>query len=482
MEKVWYFIQVSICVSIFYGLYFVFFKNTTFFIANRIYLLAGLIFSFIIPVLKLSHVTTDYHLMATEFINLSSLSPFHVSPNPAASAEGQLKISVIPTIYWIGFTFMISRLLFSIIKIIKIGSRSAIHWNGTTKTYRADSIQPFSFFNLIFLPTRAVNPLVFNHEKAHVKQYHWVDLLFTEIASAFLWFNPVMILFGRSIRIQHEYEADAYALRSGGLLEDYLECIFLHLQHQNIHGPVSQFHSSNIKNRILMMTKKKTSAKFSLLYMLFVPVGCMLLFAFSSSSIRTIAFADRYDPPKQGDPVIIVDAGHGGNDAGTQSSEGISEKEIVLSMAKNIQAAGLARNVTVILTRSGDEALTLRERILIANVDQADVFISLHLNFDQENAAASGIGCLVSEKNNRFDDSERLAKKLIHEIINTQPGIKVNGIKKSNPYILSRNRLPAVLLDLGYLSNKTDFAYLTDEKNQQLLSESIITAVVAYKK
>lgn len=480
MEKVWYFIQVSFCVSIFYGLYFMFFKNITFFIANRVYLLAGLIFSFIIPILNLSYVTTDYHLMATEFINLSSLNSSHISS--AAATERQLKIPLIPTIYWIGFTFMISRLLFSIVTIIKIRNCSTVHWNGTTKIYRADSIQPFSFFNLIFLPSHAVSPLFFHHEKAHVQQYHWVDLLLTQIASAFLWFNPVMILFRRSIRIQHEYEADAYALRKGGQLEDYLECIFLHLQQENIHGPVSQFHSSNIKHRILMMTKKKTSAKFSLLYMLIVPVGCMLLFAFSSSSIRTITFAGPDNLSKQGDPVIMVDAGHGGHDAGTQNSEGISEKEIVLSMAKNIQAAGEARNITVILTRSGDEALTLRERILMANRDHADVFISLHLNFDQENAAASGIGCLVSEKNHRFADSELLAKNLIQELINTQPGIKVNGIKKSNPYILSQNTLPAVLLDLGYLSNKTDFAYLTDKKNQQLLAESIITAVVAYKK
>jgi N-acetylmuramoyl-L-alanine amidase len=158
----------------------------------------------------------------------------------------------------------------------------------------------------------------------------------------------------------------------------------------------------------------------------------------------------------------------------------MSEKDVVLSIAKGIQREGAANDIKVILTRNGDEPLTLDERVLVTNRYKADAFISLHTNFD-ENASTTGIACMVSEKSSRFTESKRLADNLVQEL-QTLQGISVNGIMKSNPHVLSKNSIPAILLELGYLSNPKDYKYITDQENQKHISKSIIAAVIRYTK
>lgn len=481
MEKVWYFIQVSICVSIFYGLYFVFFKNTTFFIANRIYLLAGLIFSFIIPVLNLSVVPQDSHLTATEFIERSAIPLFDPSPQVIEPISAMTPFSWILTTYWMGFAFMIVRLGFSIAHVMRLKRNATMQRNGKTKIWRAHSIHPFSFLNQIFLPRHDVSPLVVEHEKAHVRLQHGMDLVLLEIACALLWFNPIMILYRRAITIQHEYEADESVVTKSGKLEEYLSCIVRHLQNSNTIGPISQFNTTlNIKTRILMMTKKKTSWKFSLLYLLCIPVGCILLFAFSNPAVPSLTLTNSTKFADDDRVVIIVDAGHGGQDSGGKTNSGMSEKDVALSIAKGIQREGEANQINVILTRTGDEPLTLDERIAVTNNHKADAFISLHTNFDR-NVTSAGIECMVSESNPRFNDSKRLADNLLQEL-QTLNGISVNGIMKSDFRVLSKNSIPAILLEIGYISNEKDYKYVTDPENQKRISRSIITAVVKYAK
>jgi N-acetylmuramoyl-L-alanine amidase len=430
--------------------------------------------------LNFSIVPVDYHVTATEFIARSSFPAVNAASQVTESASGSGTGSLIPIVYWIGVAFIMSRLLISIIKVMRIRNEATIHWNGKLKTWRANSIQPFSFFSLIFLPKHDVSPLVVDHELAHVKLLHGIDLVLLELAGALLWFNPIMILYRRSVKIQHEFEADAQVIRKGGRLEDYLSCILQHLQTSNPIGPISQFYTVNIKTRILMMTKKKTSPKFSLLYLLCIPAGCMLLLSFSNPAVRTITFTDSSNFADDGNAVIIVDAGHGGHDTGVKRSDGMSEKDVVLSIAKGIQREGEVNNIKVILTRNGDQALTLEERVSITNRHKADAFISLHANFD-ENAASAGIVCKVSEKSSRFTESKRLADNLVKEL-QTLQGIAVNGVMKSNPHVLSKNSIPAILLELGYLSNPKDYKYMTDQENQKHISKSIIAAVIRYTK
>jgi N-acetylmuramoyl-L-alanine amidase len=178
--------------------------------------------------------------------------------------------------------------------------------------------------------------------------------------------------------------------------------------------------------------------------------------------------------------VILVDPGHGGHDAGSQAFE-TTEKDLTLSIARLVQSAGEKRGVKVILTRTGDQAISLEDRLAMGERFKADMFLSIHLNYHPEDASKSGVDIMVSDKSQEFEESNRIAGKLSSEL-NLLGSLKVHGVTNSNFYVLSRNSIPAMLIELGYLSNEADHAYLSDVKNQLAVSEKIINAVVASAK
>ena len=129
--------------------------------------------------------------------------------------SGSENVNFILLIYWAGFGFMIAATDLFHCQTHSIKNEAGVYRNGAVRIVRTDLPQPFSFFNLIFLPKDEVNPLIVEHEKAHVCYHHWVDLLMLEISSAVLWFNPLMIFYKKSIKLQHEYEADDHVIRNG---------------------------------------------------------------------------------------------------------------------------------------------------------------------------------------------------------------------------------------------------------------------------
>jgi N-acetylmuramoyl-L-alanine amidase len=472
MESIWYPIEVSTCITAFYCLYLTIFRHMTFFAVNRLYLSVCLVIAFIIPILNFSWVPTDYHTISSELKSIEIVQEWNADAEIVFTDAVSTQYSIVALAYWIGVLFFLGRLLHSIYKITTL-RHSGNAGEGNSAIVYANTPEPFTFFNKIFLPSGGVSPLILAHEQVHVSHKHWIDLLLVEIASIVLWFNPIMVFYRWSIKVQHEYAADAYVLRKVSSLETYLDCIVFHLHQNSFAGPVNHFYSKHIKQRIFMMTKQKTSFPFSVMYVLIAPVVCLLLFAFSNPS-RTVYYDTNI--PKNVEHVIIVDAGHGGSDTGAMNHNGDNEKELVLSLARSIQQAAKAKNIKVVLTRNNDEAVSLEDRVGVTKQYGADLFISLHANFDEQDPSTSGIECLVSETNVRFSDSKRIAENFIKEL-GLLKEIAVNGVKQTNAYVLSKNTSPAVMLELGYLSNKSDRAYMMNPANQKRISERIISVL-----
>lgn len=472
METIWYFVQVSVCITIFYFLYQVLFKNTTFYLLNRFYLLTCLAIAFVIPVSSTSVVPVDYHNFTSDLKAVSVIGDLQHTSNVSIANSPSISYSLVLILYWIGFVYYTFRLVHSLTSVLRLSRANSFELEHNV--FYTDANEPYSFFNRIFLPKGGVDPLILEHEKAHVAQYHWIDLLLLEIVGVLLWFNPIMIFYRRSLKIQHEYAADDYALRKATSTETYLDCIVRHLYANSFPGPVSNFYSKHIKQRIFMMTKQKTSFSFAAVYILIAPVLCLLLIAFSKAHVSVY---NGTDVSGEIERVIIVDAAHGGDDAGAISANGVNEKDLVLSIAKHIQKAAAKKNIKVILTRGGDQGVELEKRVTYSNIHKAELFISLHANFNSENSLLSGLECVVSESNIGFDDSKRFAESLTKELV-ALGGIPVNDIRQSNFYVLSKNKVPAIVLQLGFLSNITDTEYVMDEANQQRISERIISAIV----
>lgn len=176
---------------------------------------------------------------------------------------------------------------------------------------------------------------------------------------------------------------------------------------------------------------------------------------------------------------IVIDAGHGGRDQGAAGRK-IQEKEITLKIA---QRAGKyirrrTRGVDVILTRDKDEFLSLDERANFANFCQADLFISIHAN--SARGYAEGTETFVwNKRHNPW--SLKLAQLIQKEY--TERGKRKNrGVKKANFAVLRNTNMPAVLTEVGFISNAQEEKYLRSRRGRRKLAYCIYQAVKQYLK
>lgn len=171
---------------------------------------------------------------------------------------------------------------------------------------------------------------------------------------------------------------------------------------------------------------------------------------------------------------VVIDAGHGGSDSGA-SFENLTEKEIVAQITAKIKALNKNQNVEIVLTRASDIPVTLQERTQVINSIKPDLVISLHVSASR-NSEKSGVGLYIAKENASKDKAFRLAKKM-SDRIKKNHHFAVSEIQEAPFYVLRNSDAPAIILELGYLSNESDRHYLTDEKQQNRIARTILECV-----
>lgn len=170
---------------------------------------------------------------------------------------------------------------------------------------------------------------------------------------------------------------------------------------------------------------------------------------------------------------IILDAGHGGNDIGTSSGT-VKEKAVTLSVVKKMKEILEERGATVILIRDSDKYLSLEQRVEIANQTPADLFISIHCNYYEKDSSIKGMECYYCEASS---EGKRYAENILHAV-QQNGGIATRNVKPETFWVITKTNAPAVLIELGYLSNSSDRKNLGNEDYQDqlasVLSESIL--------
>ncbi|MDE7261286.1 MAG: N-acetylmuramoyl-L-alanine amidase [Oscillospiraceae bacterium] len=182
------------------------------------------------------------------------------------------------------------------------------------------------------------------------------------------------------------------------------------------------------------------------------------------------AEAPRYDA------LIVLDPGHGGSADGA-SYGGVKEKDLSLSIA--LQAAKLLEDagVTVLMTRTDDRDVDLYTRTDLANGQEADLFVSVHCNASVDHDDARGIyTCAYSE------DSEgwRLAESLYQTMQEATgaPGFQMEP--RPNLAVLRTSKMPAALVECGFMSTAEELALLVQPEYQAKLAKGIADGVLAY--
>ncbi|MDO5116170.1 MAG: N-acetylmuramoyl-L-alanine amidase [Synergistaceae bacterium] len=171
--------------------------------------------------------------------------------------------------------------------------------------------------------------------------------------------------------------------------------------------------------------------------------------------------------------IICIDAGHGGKDPGACAG-GVREKDITLIMAKLI--GGKLAGRTVVYTRTDDSYVELSERAAIANRSKADLFVSIHCNSaTSEKANGAEVYTHTSQSDRSVAAASAIYKKLL-----AASGMTGRGIKAANYAVLRETKMPAVLVELGFISNAADRSKLTNPVWQEKAAEAIAAGIKDY--
>ena len=170
---------------------------------------------------------------------------------------------------------------------------------------------------------------------------------------------------------------------------------------------------------------------------------------------------------------IILDAGHGGYDHGA-IVEDVHEKDINLQVTYTLKALLEARGAAVVLTREEDSYLALSERTDFANQVDADLFVSIHCNYFEESKAITGFEAYYYQNSK----AEFVANRILRELKNAG-SFPVRNVKSGELYVLMNTRMPAILLELGFLTNEQECKNLCDKAYQTALAEIIADSIVA---
>ncbi|RIW37655.1 N-acetylmuramoyl-L-alanine amidase [Bacillus salacetis] len=170
---------------------------------------------------------------------------------------------------------------------------------------------------------------------------------------------------------------------------------------------------------------------------------------------------------------IVIDPGHGGHDSGTIGYRGTLEKELTLSTSQLL--FDLLRNAgaDVKLTRSDDTYYSLNTRVALAHYHDSDAFISIH--YDSINDSS-----IKGYTSYYYHQYQKELSQTILDSLSEQLSSKNRGVKKGDYYVIRENKQPAVLLELGYLSNPSEEASVTTHSFQDMAARSIYNGLTDY--
>ena len=190
--------------------------------------------------------------------------------------------------------------------------------------------------------------------------------------------------------------------------------------------------------------------------------------------------------------VVYLDAGHGGYDPGA-SYFGISEKSLTLAIQSRVKAKLEAEGYQVVTTRTSDTYVDLADRSRAANASESDIFVSIHINASGSSAAQgietyyyqpyaeypSRINAAYHANPTRLSMSDTLANAIQSSLINAT-GAQNQGVKRQTFAVLRETTAPAVLLELGFLSNPQEAARLNTSAYQETLANAIVAGIKSY--
>ena len=285
-----YLLKVNVAFVLFYAFYRLFFYKDTFFKLRRAILLAFFGLALFYPLLNIQDWVRQQEPIADVIYMYSAMLPEATAKADAAASVdwyGWL-LGSLGFIYWGIVAFLCGRFLVqlsSILWLAHTSERVVIHETPVYALRKAAG--PFSFFRMVFLHPESHSDKetdeILTHECTHVSQWHSIDVILSEMMCMACWFNPFVWLLKREVRHNLEYLADNTVIQSGYDSKSYQYHLLGLAHHQSVTTLYNSFNVLHLKNRIMMMNKKRSPGT---KYLIFIPlVGILMLL----SNIEAVA-------------------------------------------------------------------------------------------------------------------------------------------------------------------------------------------------
>jgi len=279
-------VKVAVYLTAFYLVYSLMLSRDTAYGRNRAFILISLVSAIVFPLITFQTVKP----MDIQFFG-KFLSEVFITASPEGSGNQATgltmpgTIQLIYTIYIIGVVAFLFKLIIDLLNLAFLILRERSSGSRIIR-FQGFNTAGFSAMGYVFLNAR-LSPEeageIIMHEQNHLKQNHFLDIIFMETVMAFQWFNPVIYLINRALRAVHEFQADHECICSGVPVVSYQSLLLSQVFKSRAFNLTNSFSNpSLIKRRMIMMTKKPTSALANMKLLLVLPVIAIVFLAISA--------------------------------------------------------------------------------------------------------------------------------------------------------------------------------------------------------
>jgi bla regulator protein blaR1 len=276
-----YIIKSSVSLLVMFGIYWFLLRQEKLFIFNRVFLIFSIIFSLALPFISipvnirnnepqgkilttLNSAIPSYSSEQNPSSNLTYQSYNETEPLPAQVSDGINHTQILLLIYITGVILLMVRFVRNIFLIYRqMHISEKIFYSGQKLVLTNNQINPFCFFNIIFVSKQdylnnVIAEELLTHELEHIRQSHSIDVIFIELIKIIYWFNPILLLYSRAIRTNHEYLADNGVIRSSSDIKDYADKLINYISCKRNVPLTSGFNPTMTRKRLIMLTKSRS--------------------------------------------------------------------------------------------------------------------------------------------------------------------------------------------------------------------------------
>ncbi len=296
-ELVIYILKSSICLAAFYLFYKLLLTKETFHRFNRMVLILIFTLAAVIPFIELT-LRSDSAISDLS-LNLDNLMAMvgEAQTNSTGGQEERVAPVWIKGLIILYVTGLIITVLFSMISFLRMylllkrgGTKRSTIDNNITLIIHNEQISPFSWMKYIALNEKDYTENgreIIAHEMAHIKGIHSVDILIAELMKTVHWFNPAAWLLKQEIRNIHEFQADESVIKNGIDAKQYQLLLIKKAVGDRLYTMANSFNHSKLKNRITMITKKKSNRRASLKALFVLPLTLFAVILFANEKVTS---------------------------------------------------------------------------------------------------------------------------------------------------------------------------------------------------